>query len=351
MKLKHDNPLSRILSLSAGSEPPVKKTATQAERAEKFAEILRRLRSKTKIAKAAKEFVEELRASLEKKTAGALAVVLYRVRRVVAEKLGEKHPAIAMLCSEPVALAAGVNPKHVAGMSRADIRRLREHTRQRVLRFQHSQIAIPSPAAIVRRAVAVARMERYNNAGRFLWENTLAGLMLLTGRRPVELAMVGHFAPSKRGSQWASFSGQAKARGREVPPFDIPLLGLPYQEISNLVRRLRRHCPVFRDEKHCHNLVASNLHFAATDFFSDAISRAYDLRAVYARLTYHAFAPENCTDLAWFANVLGHIVLKDTDPSKSAERADTITAANYQRFYVPRRKIREAIALDRALPK
>jgi hypothetical protein len=49
---------------------------------------------------------------------------------------------------------------------------------------------------------------------------------------------------------------------------------------------------------------------------------AYDLRAVYGRLSFHLFAPANMVDLAWFQLQLGH--------------TDTITSAFYQRYYLPK---------------
>jgi len=65
--------------------------------------------------------------------------------------------------------------------------------------------------------------------------------------------------------------------------------------------------------------------------------KLYDLRAIYALLTYDHYAPAACAMQAWTGRVLGHksLVAPDGSAMPGARVAETATAAFYLRYYLP----------------
>lgn len=153
------------------------------------------------------------------------------------------------------------------------------------------------------------------------------GLMLLTGRRPVEIFKTASFALDPT-PYHVVFSGQAKTRDREEgkQAYSIPVFTEP-SSIIHALERLRS----MRDfsestERDIHNRVSKTLNERFKKTFGPFLpgSKPTHLRSLYATLAYETFAPEGHYFPSYAADILGH----------GAE--DTYTAQSYMDFHFTR---------------
>lgn len=240
------------------------------------------------------------------------------------------------------------NPNHPAlqylALTDDEITELRQDALKRVSKTQRSLRPVNNPIALIAKARAIianpGRIEQARRAGALRWHYIAAGLALLTGRRPAELLRTGEFAPVKGQRFMMQFRGQAKTRGApgtQTGWYEIPVLA-PASEIIRAVRLLRSSLPATRGMTNAdvHSKWKTALGRAVRAVFGAQWS-PYDFRAVYALCCYHAFAPRNVAQLAYYADILGHRLLAAEQPGdKSAAVADTMTAAFYLRFYLPK---------------
>lgn len=334
------DPLGQLLRRAPPQTEQEAPEMTVAERVELFLEGMKPLRSRRAIAAHVAAEVKKIR---ETYSPVRLANYMCRYRKAVADRYGAGHPAIGMMLSQPTAARLGLNPAECFGQTAVEVRTSKRRARSRVVRFQRAQLPIPKPKKLLSLAIQLVThpgvFDRGARAGEPRWDRMLVGMALLTGRRPVEIGLFGSLKKIRGQKQWAMFSGQAKTRGAETAqtvPYRIPLLA-PADLVLVGWKNLRAALPEFRDGTDFSNKTASRTADVMQEEFADLDQplKLYDLRAIYARLTYHLFAPANMADVAWFAQVLGHTTLAEDAPGKSAEMADTLTAAFYQRFYLP----------------
>lgn len=339
--MKHaSDPIGQHLSRAPKQPEREAPEMTVAERVELFLDGLKPLRSRRAVAAHVAAEVKTIR---ETYSLVRLANYMCRYRKAVADRYGAGHPAIGMMLSQPTAARLGLKPAECFGQTADEVRAAKRRARSRVVRFQRAQLPIPNPKKLISLAVQLIThpgvFERGARAGDPRWDRMLVGMALLTGRRPVEIGLFGELKKVRGQKHWAMFSGQAKTRGAETAqtsPYRIPLLA-PATVILAGWENLREALPEFTDGTDFSNKTASRTADVMQEEFADlkVPLKLYDLRAIYARLTYHLFAPANMADVAWFAQVLGHTTLAEESPGKSAEIADTLTAAFYQRFYLP----------------
>jgi len=177
-----------------------------------------------------------------------------------------------------------------------------------------------------------------------------AGLLLLTGRRTIELFRGELVAPPREfardalldGARGATlvFGGQAKSRSEERTAYEIPVLGDPAR-ILRAFQELQREYPAISEleakfpnlgdrdiNKKLDGKVASRLGDYVRDAFSDnrgGTLTPKDLRAVYAATAWDWYAREQSPQPsfnAFAARALGH------------GEKDVGTALSYQQFYV-----------------
>ena len=155
----------------------------------------------------------------------------------------------------------------------------------------------------------------------------VAGLLLVTGRRPYEVCCTGRFAPAPlpggapgARSRWSVlFAGQAKTKGRpgtrHDTAYEIPVLAEARRVIAALdalhaSTEGRAWAGMTNDE-----FRATTLRLALTG----AVTRAYGdlwpegdrlepraLRPLYAEIAHRRFGPAGVTKNSFFAAVLGH---------------------------------------------
>lgn len=288
------------------------------------------------------EFVAGLKADY---TLNTVALQLTRARKEITARFGARHPAYRLLLSGAAAARLGGSSVGLT-MLETDVRR--RQARLRVSSYLRAQIALPISQirALLAQACALITTEAvfehpsHSSFGRLRWDLILAGLLLLTGRRPIELLCLGHFEAAE--ADHLLFSGQAKTRDAACArnsPYTIPVLAPPGQVLT-AIDRLRQHAPslqvaVRRDKlaESVHNLYKNDLGHAIRSHFSPW--KAQDLRPIYGLISYHRFAPENMAFSPWLADVLGHSLISAATPNQHARQADTLTTAYYERYYIP----------------
>ncbi len=154
----------------------------------------------------------------------------------------------------------------------------------------------------------------------------LAGaLLLLTGRRPVEVLKTGVFL-STPARNHVMFGGQAKRRELETDAanYAIPVLAPPAIVLA-AVKALRR-------REITTNLTNQGVNGRFSKYLGRAVARRFfdkaktplqpiELRKVYATISYAWYCPQTVSMNAHFAQVLGHSPL------------DLFTALSYVQFY------------------
>lgn len=176
---------------------------------------------------------------------------------------------------------------------------------------------------------------------------TLAALTMLTGRRPWELATPGAFRAVKADealngvpvSHQVAFCNQAKVRGREVVPYCIPLLA-PADEVLYAYANFHASIEPYVSREDFDMRCGRRLGWICRNLFG-LLWTPKELRALYAATVTRLFAPQSCSEVAYFAQVLGHRLA-------SGSRVDVATATSYQKYSVSSAldDLREAIGLD-----
>lgn len=169
-------------------------------------------------------------------------------REVYARKLATvktlislRRTALRTLLGEDIAFPTNRSPHTKAYLAltldRAEYQQLRHHTEEVVDLRRENQTHVRETLAYIRHAIGLTRSQ---DAMRII-----AGLMALTGRRPVEAAITGRVSALGRegGDYCVVFEGQAKTKKRAGTmhdlPFPIPVLCAP-PVVLEAWSRLRR---------------------------------------------------------------------------------------------------------------
>jgi hypothetical protein len=149
------------------------------------------------------------------------------------------------------------------------------------------------------------------HAVRMRWSTpiAIAALCALTGRRPYEVAVTGHFAPDPDDHRRILFSGQAKTRDveRAAEEFSIPVLAdreLVLEAIAILRTKIE---PM--DNTTFSQRFAKEIGIASKRAFKDLNGepiKPRDLREAYAAVAYYEFAPRRVTEIQFLNDILGH---------------------------------------------
>jgi Telomere resolvase len=163
-----------------------------------------------------------------------------------------------------------------------------------------------------------------------------AALMLLTGRRKIEILRTGHLSAVPAGTALSEnapaehtlvFDGQAKTRGAvsaQTAPYPIPVLAKPQLVLDAFARLRDSYDCAYLTNEQVHNRTSKTLNGYVAQFFSDDAGNAMmpkDLRAAYATIAWEWFAPPHIAQSAYIARILGHSEL------------DLVTVQSYIDFY------------------
>jgi len=245
---------------------------------------------------------------------------LSELRKLIAQQK-PKHRAIQLLLSAP---------KGGIGLTAEEVKASRARSRLNTVMNQAQRRPIHNPEQLVKIAKEGLKSDR--------WSMLAASIVLLTGRRATEILQAGHFAlttPPHRHK--LRFKGQLKTRkaeGTRQGYYTIDVLASP----ATLIHALARLRELFPTKGLSYREISgklSELRKAANAMFGGW--RTKDLRAINAKISYHAFAPQDMDPLVYFAKQLGHKRLEAEQPGDdSAADADTMTAAYYLQFYIPK---------------
>jgi hypothetical protein len=179
-------------------------------------------------------------------------------------------------------------------------------------RLEHQQL-LKNPDAIVAKGDELLDSD--------YWPDVFVALLLMTGRRPIELYLFGDFEYCTEYS--VKFSGQAKRRGDPLPAYEIPTLCRAQRVIDSLARIrpqidttdpdtyaiTRKYSPLIRD--------AANRHFSDLVPARPSAKKKKTgppdeglygqlFRAVYPRIAVFWYAPPTIDDRHFMAVIQGH---------------------------------------------
>ncbi|WP_282781903.1 protelomerase family protein [Nocardia sp. CC201C] len=216
-------------------------------------------------------------------------------RHALAEKFGEYSPASKYLRYSPARKEE--YDKHQAEARKA----------------KHQDVRPLDPDVYVDTALVLlgeVMMGRWSNP------KAIAALCALTGRRPVEVALRGTFAPVPDNRYQVVFSGQAKTRDAEraTAPYTIPILG-DRDLILEAIEKLRTEIDQNIDNKQFSAKYNKEIGLASKKAFHDCDGKPLipsDLREAYAAVAYYEYAERNVLDIAYKCEILGHKFMDTT---------------------------------------
>jgi len=153
------------------------------------------------------------------------------------------------------------------------------------------------------------------------WATVAAALILLTGRRPSEIAWCGEFSPMSLSS--LIFKGQLKKGEVETEPFEIPTL-IDAERVFRAYNRLRylqqtkTKILSIPSAKEAARKTNNQINQAIRKHFSDLLTAPSDrkgktkqlsagnLRAAYGKIAAHFYCPEECEPILFVSKILGH---------------------------------------------
>lgn len=137
-------------------------------------------------------------------------------------------------------------------------------------------------------------------------ERTL-GLMILTGRRPIELLHCGSIARLKESNMVAMFSGHAKRKwNSHLPPYAIPLLA-PFPLVHKSFVGLRKLLGNRFAHATSNDTITRSIDLShyCHEYFGEDV-RPYDFRHWYAAICEHLYRPSTVDEKIFIGAILGH---------------------------------------------
>ncbi|MFE4460223.1 protelomerase family protein [Nocardia tengchongensis] len=139
----------------------------------------------------------------------------------------------------------------------------------------------------------------------------IAALCALTGRRPFEVAVTGHFRADPDYPHQLIFSGQAKTRdaARSAEEFPIPVLGdrelvlEAIEKVQSIIGDREMKNTVFSQR------YAKEIGIQSKKVFEDGYGnpiKPSDLREAYSAVAFSEFAPRGISEVQYMNDILGH---------------------------------------------
>jgi hypothetical protein len=165
-------------------------------------------------------------------------------------------------------------------------------------------------------------------------------LMVLTGRRSIEVLKLGGVSAISGRNDVVMFSGQAKTKEVEVPPYEIPVLAPADKLIAawNELRKKKDFSALTPDEVNAR--CAKSLNETAEAVYGACVDgrkiKPKDLRAIYGTICCAALKPESMSRTVYLATILGHRMYdQDVDKKQATEsRLNRSIADSYEDFHL-----------------
>lgn len=165
-----------------------------------------------------------------------------------------------------------------------------------------------------------------------VWD-VAVGIMLLTGRRGIEIFQKGSFSKVQGNPYALEFTGQAKTRedeGRGLDTYQIPVL----IEARNILLCMKEIRAYVRDQWGRRPLNNEQFSQRTNAPLSGAVKNAFgldwkvkDLRSAYAAICHATYCPENVSVVAYYSKILGH-------KAQGKDATDLVTPLSYFDFQV-----------------
>jgi hypothetical protein len=155
-----------------------------------------------------------------------------------------------------------------------------------------------------------------------------AALMLVTGRRSIEVLKLGSVTPVPGRDDVVMFAGQAKTREVGVPPYEIPVLASAAEVIGawNALRaKLTIPNPRSPGQRPISELTPDEINARCAKSLNETVESMFgksaddqklkpkDLRAVYALICRETRKPVDMSVTVYLATILGHRIYDDQD--------------------------------------
>ena len=134
-------------------------------------------------------------------------------------------------------------------------------------------------------------------------------LILVTGRRPIEILKTGKFSSVKGKRDQLIFEGQAKTKGRDVGQYVIPVLGKAAPACIRALKKVRKEMECTGlDNDAAKQKYNGRIAYMPNRTFKSHLGRCvpYDLRKAYSAICSHQFREVGVSQNAYVSSILGH---------------------------------------------
>ena len=150
-------------------------------------------------------------------------------------------------------------------------------------------------------------------------------LILITGRRPVEVLKLAKFAKVRGDNSQLVFEGQAKTKGRDIGQYTIPVLGKAAPACIKALKKVRKEmdCTGLSNEG-ASRKYNDRICLLPTKLFKAHLGRCtpHDLRKAYAAICTAFYKPRSMSANAYISSIWGHGL------------EDISTANSYMKYYL-----------------
>ena len=261
-----------------------------------------------KIKRQAKEWAEAIK-SLSKTDQVRAAVLL---RNDLLSKYSKTYVRSCLTEFRKSSKSAGLRLHYHLRISKKDQKKITKTYAADLSKAHHGLRWINDPEGMVAKAVAGLSSDNVYIVA--------VCLILITGRRPVEILKTARFTPVRGDNSQLIFEGQTKTKDRYKGPYAIPVLGKAAPACIRALKKVRKEMDcteLSNDEtKQKYN---DKIAYKPTKLFKDYLGRCTprDLRKAYAAILVHHFlkafigrtAPNKSLDTsvnAYIASILGH---------------------------------------------
>lgn len=148
------------------------------------------------------------------------------------------------------------------------------------------------------------------NLGAAAYTRQAAALMVLTGRRSIEVLKLGGVKEIPGKSDAVLFSGQAKTKEIEVPPYEIPVLAPPAEIVAAWAALRAKKDFSALEPQEVNARCAKSLNETVEAMYGTCAGgqkiRPKDLRAIYALICCETLKPIQTSRTVFLATILGH---------------------------------------------